>query len=360
MTFDAEGQSELEQQEVDPHASRFSPRRVVAGAVALATVLATAIAGYSLYTGRDSYRAKKDLSHALALEKAGRRPDGYPLLESALRLQPENPSVYKQAGYYYLRGQQWRSGIIDLCHSLQWQPDDVTALVNLANGYMVLGQLDQAGAEFADAYKLKPKANFVLRNFATYQLLVHQYTKARDMASAALSQELNAVSQWDLVAAYGYLDNWPAVDNELENEWVSGEHQAYWQFISDMVANRIDAHSHLNAEQQAEAPGALLQLILMRQLSAVGHLLQHGDDVVSNSDWNVGRVAYARLTAGASAAERLRRALGVPSTAVNDLLSGGGDFGRVSVVAGRNVTVKSGERAPSCRSVLAASNPFIR
>jgi hypothetical protein len=157
----------------------------------------------------------EDLSAALAAQS--KYTAAYNRIQNALKLSPENPTLYYRLGNLYKDTGQFNAAIALYQKALSVRPEFVQALENLAVVYADKQEYDNAISSFKEIIRLSPDNAGVYYNIACMYAKQNQGEKSIQWLKKALSK---GYSEWERIKT----------DKDLENIKNSPE---YYEIIKD-------------------------------------------------------------------------------------------------------------------------------
>ncbi len=160
------------------------------------------------------------------LLSAGRNEDALAQTESALELEPFDPTINLHAGWYYLFTRQYDKAVEQLLALLDFQPDFYPSYIVLGLAYVHSQQYDEAIAAFQQALKLEdhsPAIGFLAYGYA----MAGEIDKSKEEFRRLMEHSVeHYVSPYDIArmhVAWGDKDaafTWLQKAYEERNEWM--------------------------------------------------------------------------------------------------------------------------------------------
>jgi tetratricopeptide (TPR) repeat protein len=151
--------------------------------------------------------ARAVFEYAFQLQRAGRREEALPLLEKAMRLDPNYEEPFFFSGDLLLLDDRYEEAAVQLRTALRIRPDYVAACVSLAKALMALEQYKPAVAELdacAKASPTHPQPHLLLS-----QVYFRMGDEARSRAEKELSYRLRRESPTLMEAPQARPFRWP-------------------------------------------------------------------------------------------------------------------------------------------------------
>jgi len=120
---------------------------------------------------------------ALTYGNQGQPDRAWPLLEQAVRTDPENESVYFNIANYSVRRRDWKHALQDYDRVLQINPANSAAAVEKGRVYLELGRAEDAVENLNRALEIDP------HSFDAYILLSSAYEKIGHIREAIAAAE---------------------------------------------------------------------------------------------------------------------------------------------------------------------------
>jgi Tfp pilus assembly protein PilF len=120
---------------------------------------------------------------ALIYSAAGQHERALPLLEQAMRTDPENESVYANTAHYYARRRDWKQALDYYEKAFQINPASSIVAVEKGRIYLEQGDTDAAVDNLSRALEVDP------HSFDAYMLLSSAYEKMSHIKEAIAAAE---------------------------------------------------------------------------------------------------------------------------------------------------------------------------
>ena len=120
---------------------------------------------------------------ALIYSNGGQPDRALPLLEQAMRTDPENEAVYANAANYYVHRRDWKQALQNYDRALQINPASAVAAVEKGRVYLEQGETDAAVDNLSRALEVDP------HSFDAYMLLSSAYEKMSHIKEAIAAAE---------------------------------------------------------------------------------------------------------------------------------------------------------------------------